>query len=427
MRALSLRALSAFGVLALGAGCARAQTPLKDRPTPEAVKPLDTTPWALPSDHVLTQRGPDYVELGIGMLQQLAQGAPRGNVIVSPLSAGLAVSMLANGATGSTRTGIEQALASGMTMDALNLANQALAGALRTDDVELAVANSLWAREGVPFLPAFMERNRQFYGAEVSSLDFTSPEAARRINDWASRNTRGRITRMVDPPLEADLILYLMNAVYFKGRWEDEFQAASTRSRTFHAPGGDVQRPMMSRTGSYGFLDGDGFEAVRLPYRGGRFAMYVLMPDAGESLAALRGRMTGDAWRRWMEAFGEAQIQLTMPKYRMALESRLNGPLQALGMTDAFSPARASFGAMLPAEYLARQNAYVSEAKQKVFIEVNEEGTEAAAVTGIGVRTTSMPAPPRAFVVDRPFVVAIRDDQTGALLFIGQVNDPVTE
>ncbi|HEX6910751.1 MAG TPA: serpin family protein, partial [Longimicrobium sp.] len=133
------------------------------------------------------------------------------------------------------------------------------------------------------------------------------------------------------------------------------------------------------------------------------------------------------AWREWMGTFRPREVHVTMPRYRMSLESQLNNPLKSLGMADAFDPGRASFGAMLPPEFLQRQNAFVSEARQKVFIEVNEEGTEAAAVTGVEVRTTSAPAPPQAFTVDRPFVLAIRDDQTGALLFVGQVNDPVTQ
>ena len=172
---------------------------------------------------------------------------------------------------------------------------------------------------------------------------------------------------------------------------------------------------------------GEGFQALRLPYRGGRFAMYVLLPDSGETLSSLRGSMTARAWQQWMGAFGTREVQVVMPRYRMAVESRLNAPLQAMGMEDAFSPSAATFNALLNAEYLARQNAYVGEAKQKVFIEVNEEGTEAAAVTGIEMRTTSAPPQPVSFVVDRPFILAVRDDQTGALLFIGQVNDPVTQ
>lgn len=419
--------LAVAGMAALSASCARAQD--KPRVDVRGAKPLDTTPWVPgPAEAAGQQQGgPDYAAFGLDLFRRLANARPDENVVVSPLSAGLAFGMVANGATGTTRSGIEQALATGMGVDALNPANQALAAALRTDDVQLAIANSLWARQGVPFLPSFMDINRRFYNAEVATLDFNSPDAPRRINEWASRNTNGRITQMVEGPLDADLIMYLMNAVYFKGRWQSEFQPQATRPRTFHAPGGDVQRAMMARTDRYGHLRGEGFQGVRLPYRGDRFAMYVLLPDAGQSLADLRGRMTADAWRGWVGRFRPTEVQLVMPRYRMSVESRLNAPLQAMGMAEAFNPNAARFNALLDADYLARQNAYVGAALQKVFIEVNEEGTEAAAVTGVEIRTTSVPAPPVEFVVDRPFMLVIRDDQTGALLFVGQVNDPVTE
>ncbi|HEX2210570.1 MAG TPA: serpin family protein [Longimicrobium sp.] len=426
MRSFLIRPLATAAVLTLGAGCVSAQEDKKV--DARDAQPLDTQPWQVPPAQLPFSATVDYGAFGLGLFRQLADARPNENVVVSPLSAGLALSMLANGAQGETLAGIRRTLVTDAEIGALNATNQGLAQALRTGDVELAIANSLWARQGVPFLPAFLERNRRFYDAEVTSLDLSTPQAAERINRWASEKTNGRITQMVRPPLDPDLVLYLMNAVYFKGRWADEFQASQTRPMPFHAPGGTVQRPMMQRTGSYGYLRADGFQALRLPYRGDRFAMYVLLPDAGASVAALRGRLTPDAWAGWMRGLGAPrEVRVVMPRYRVNVESQLNEPLQALGMADAFSPSRANFGAMLPAEYLARQNAYVSEAKQKVFIEVNEEGTEAAAVTGIGVRTTSMPAQPLSFVVDRPFILAIRDDQTGALLFIGQVNDPVTE
>ncbi|MBW3570093.1 MAG: serpin family protein [Gemmatimonadetes bacterium] len=435
MRSFLFRPVAAASLLTLSAACVAAQEDRMENREPKQLdargaKPLDTQPWQLPPGQLpsVVPAEVDYAAFGLGLFRRLADTRPNQNVVVSPLSAGLAVSMLANGAQGETLAGIERTLGTGLGIEALNGANAALAEALRNGDVELSIANSLWARQGVPFLPAFMERNRRFYGAEVATLDFASPEAPARINRWASENTSGRITRMVDAPMDPDLVLYLMNAVYFKGRWQDEFQAAQTRPMPFHAPGGTVQRPMMQRTGDYRYLRADGFRAVRLPYRGGRFAMYVLLPDEGSSVAALRERLTPRAWAEWMGGFGGArEVRVVMPKYRINVEFALNGPLQALGMAEAFSPARANFGAMLPAEYLARQNAYVSEAKQKVFIEVNEEGTEAAAVTGIGVRITSAPAEPVSFIVDRPFILAIRDDQTGALLFIGQINDPATE
>jgi serpin B len=435
MRSILIRPLAAAALLTLVAACVSAQEDKVDERKPKQidvrdVKPLDTQPWQLPPSQLPASSVVDYAAFGLGVFRQLADAKPNDNVVFSPLSAGLAVSMLANGAQGETLAGIERTLGTGIGVEALNGANVALVQALRGGDVELAIANSLWARQGIPFLPSFMETNRRFYDAEVAALDFSSPAASARINRWVSDKTRGRITRMVeDGPIDADVILYLMNAVYFKGRWQDEFQAGATRPMPFHAAGGrTVQRPMMQRTGEYRYLRADGFQALRLPYRGGRFAMYVLLPDEGSSVAALRGQLTPQAWTDWMGRFGGArEVRVVMPKYRVNVESGLNRPLQALGMADAFSQTRANFGAMLTPEFLRQGNAYVSEAKQKVFIEVNEEGTEAAAVTGIEVRTTSAPAEPVSFVVDRPFLLVIRDDTTGALLYIGQVNDPVTE
>ena len=428
MRSFLLRPLTVAALPALAAACVSAQEPRMDQPKSAAdVKPLDTTPWQLPPADLPSLAPSDYATFGLGLFRQLGDARPDQNVVVSPLSAGLALSMLANGAQGQTLAGIQRALGTGMDVDGLNGTNAALAQALRSGDVELAIANSLWAREGVPFLPSFMETNRRYYQAEVAALDFDSPEAAARINRWVSDKTSGRITRMVEPPISGDVVMYLMNAVYFKGRWEDEFRASATRPMPFRTPRGTVQRPMMTRTGSYGYLQGQGFQAVRLPYRGGRFAMYVLLPDASSSVAALRQGLTPQAWSGWMGRFSPREVRVVMPRYRVNVESRLNAPLAALGMTDAFQQTSANFRSLLPAEYLARGNVYVSEAKQKVFVEVNEEGTEAAAVTGIEMRTTSAPPPPASFIVDRPFLLAIRDDTTGALLFIGQVNDPVTE
>ncbi|WP_420130022.1 serpin family protein [Longimicrobium sp.] len=432
MRPILIRPLVAASLLTLGSACVSAQQDKMDKGEPKQidardVKPVDTRPWQVPPSQAPSFVTADYAAFGLGLFRQLADARPNDNVVVSPLSAGLAISMLANGAQGETLAGIERALATGMDIEALNGTNAALAEALRGGDVELAIANSLWARQGVPFQPAFMERNRRFYNAEIATVDFASAEAARRINRWASDNTSGRITRMVeDGPMAPDAVMYLMNAVYFKGRWQDEFQTSATRPMPFHAAGGrTVQRPMMQRTGDYGYLRAEGFTGLRLPYRGGRFAMYVLLPDQGSSVAALRERLTPTAWAEWMGGFGAArEVRVVMPRYRVNVESGLNRPLQALGMADAFSQTRANFRGMLAAP---GTDAYVSEAKQKVFIEVNEEGTEAAAVTGIEMRTTSAPAEPLSFVVDRPFILAIRDDQTGALLFIGQVNDPVTQ
>jgi serine protease inhibitor len=369
-----------------------------------------------------TRDVPDYAAFGLDLFRRLADAQPDGNVVTSPLSAGIALSLLANGATGATLAGILQTLATGMDLRALNVANAALSGSLRSEDVEIAVANSLWMH-GAPFLPEYVAESQRIYGAEVGALTSAGP-----INDWVSRHTRGRITQMVSDPIDPLVILLLLNAVYFKGRWQEEFRADDTRDRTFHAPSGPVERPMMSRTGHYGYLHGAGFRAARMPYRGDRFAMYVLLPDTGQSLAQLRGRLTAEAWRGWMGVFRNVKMDVVLPRWRMNLESSLNDPLREMGMADAFIGGRAALDAMLPAAYVAQEAPYVSTVLQKVFVEVNEEGTEAAAVTMVAVAGRSLVKDMVVdFIVDRPFVFAIRDDQTGALLFVGQVNDPVTE
>lgn len=368
-----------------------------------------------------------YADLGLGLLQRLAAQPEAGNVIVSPVSAGLAASMLANGAEGETLDGILRALAAADGSEPLNGANAALLEALRSDDLELAVANAMWAREGVPFLPGFLNDVRSLYAAEVAAMDFGAPGTVDAMNAWASRSTRGRIPTMVAAPLPDDLVLFLANAVYFKGRWEDEFRPGATRERPFETPGGTVQHPLMHRMGEYGHLREDGFSAVRLPYRGRRFAMYVLLPDSGVPLAAVRARLTAEEWAGWMSGFESRDVQLALPRFLLRTEADLIPPLATMGMRDSFDERRARFTRMVDASYLARGNVYVSRARQQVFIEVNEEGTEAAAVTSFGATVESAPEPPVPFIVDRPFLFAIRDDASAALLFVGQVVDPAGE
>lgn len=366
----------------------------------------------------------DFAAFGLDLFRQVADGAPDANAIVSPASAGLALSLLGNGATGETRAQIERALAAGMEMDALNAANVALDAALRTEDVQMEIGSSIWARGGTPVLPGYVEQSRRLYRAAAAALDFDQPEAAERINAWVSRSTSGRIKTMVSHPIEPNTILFLLNAVYFKGRWQEEFRPKSTRPGAFHAPGGDVQVPMMSRTGTYDHLRGTGFQALRMPYVGDRFALYVLLPDRGQPLGGLREQLSAKAWRGWMDGFTDGRVNVVMPRFRLELFTLLNAPLKAMGIARAFVPG-AELDAMLPAGYVATAEPYVTKVLQKVFFEVNEEGTEASAATMVEIATRGIgTVRVRDFIVDRPFLLAIRDDQTGTLLFIGQVNDP---
>jgi serine protease inhibitor len=366
----------------------------------------------------------DHAGFGLGLFQRIAAEAPDENVIISPVSAGLAVSMLANGADGATLDGILRTLAATDGVEALNRGSAALMDGLRSDDLEIAVANAVWTGHGFPVLPGFLEAVRGPYVAEVATVDFRDRATVDAMNAWASRSTRGRITEMVRHPLPARQVLFLANAVYFKGRWQDEFRPAGTRDLPFHTPTATIEHPLMHRTAHYGHLRGDGFSAVRLPYRGGRFAMYVLLPDSGVPLDTVRQRLEPEAWNGWMGGFRSREVRLALPRFLLRTSAGLIPPLSEMGMADAFDPRGARFSRLVNLSLLGGENVYVSSADQQVFIEVNEEGTEAAAVTGIGMMATSAPPPPVPFIVDRPFLFGIRDDTTGALLFVGQVVDP---
>jgi serine protease inhibitor len=366
----------------------------------------------------------DYAGFGLGLFQRLASAAPDANVIISPVSAGLAVSMLANGAEGATLEGILRTLAATAGVEALNRGSAALMDGLRSDDLEIAVANAVWTRHDLPVLPGFLDAVRGPYAAEVASVDFRDRATVDAMNAWASRSTRGRIPMMVQHPLPPRQLLFLANAVYFKGRWQDEFRPAATRDLPFHTPTATIEHPLMHRTAHYGHLRGDGFSAVRLPYRGGRFAMYVLLPDSGVPLEAVRQRLGAEAWDGWMSGFRSREVRLALPRFRLRTSAGLIRPLSEMGMADAFDRNGARFTRLVDLSLLAGENVYVSRADQQVFIEVNEEGTEAVALTGMGIAITSAPPPPVPFIVDRPFLFGIRDDTTGALLFVGQVVDP---
>jgi serine protease inhibitor len=366
----------------------------------------------------------DYAGFGLGLFQRLASAVPHENVIISPVSAGLAVSLLANGADDPTLDGILRTLAATEGVEALNRGSAALMDGLRSDDVEIAVANAVWTRHDLPVLPGFLDAVRGPYAAEVASVDFRDPATVDAMNAWASRSTRGRIPMMVQHPLPPRQLLFLANAVYFKGRWQDEFRPAATRDLPFHTPTATIEHPLMHRTAHYGHLRGDGFSAVRLPYRGGRFAMYVLLPDSGVPLEAVRQRLGAEAWDGWMSGFRSREVRLALPRFRLRTSAGLIRPLSEMGMADAFDRNGARFTRLVDLSLLAGENVYVSRADQQVFIEVNEEGTEAAAVTGFDMVVTGVSSPPVPFIVDRPFLFGIREDSTGALLFVGQVVDP---
>jgi serine protease inhibitor len=363
---------------------------------------------------------------GFKLYREVANKSAGNNVFISPASVALCLSMTYNGAVGETKEAMERALEiQGLTHAELNRAYAALRSELENPDprVQLQIANSLWARKGVSFNPAFIARNKEFYGAEVTALDFADPGAPAIITAWVKDKTKDKIEKIVDS-IDAQSVLFLINAIYFKGAWSTEFDKAKTKDDVFTIGSGSQKRlPMMTQSGKYDYYEAKNFQAVSLPYGSGRVSMYVFLPAAGTSISQFLPSLTAANWDVWMKSFSKTQGAIVLPRFKVEYEITLNDALKALGMGVAFDPDRANFAGM----FHTTQNAFISKVKHKTFAEVNEEGTEAAAVTSAEISVTSIAVPRKSFrmVVDRPFFFAIRDNKTGSVLFLGSIVDPM--
>lgn len=361
-------------------------------------------------------------KFGFKLFGELLKQNSNQNIFVSPTSVAIALSMTYNGANGSTQQAIAQTLQlQGMSLDEVNQAQLALSQILTNPDpkVQLNIANSLWARQGINFKPDFLQRNKDFYQAQITNLNFSSPNATSTINNWVSQNTKGKIPTIIDR-ISPDAVLYLINAIYFKGSWTEEFPKNATQERPFTLLNGTrKQHPLMSQFGRFRYYENDSVQAISLPYGSGRMSMYVFLPKPNTTLQSFYSTLTPENWEQWIKQFRTREGSISLPRFKLEYDITLNQTLQALGMGIAFQD-RANFTGMTSTPVS------IDEVKHKTFVEVNEEGTEAAAVTSVGVRATSaMPVDePFNMVVDRPFFVAIRDNQTGTLLFMGSIVEP---
>lgn len=360
---------------------------------------------------------------GFALFRAVTEASPGANTFVSPTSVSMALAMTANGAAGTTREAMAGVLRLDQrTSDELNIASRALSDTLKRDPgggVELTIANSLWSRLGFPFSERFVETNERYYGARLTEIDFNDPGSVDVINGWVSEATKSKIDAIVDH-IPADAMLYLINAIYFDGAWAKPFDKAATKERPFTLlDGSRKMHPMMSQDGRYRYLKGDGFEAVALPYGDEGMSMYVFLPDETSSLSAFLGMLTPERWTRWMEGFRKTSGTIVLPRFTVEYGVELGGALKSLGMGIAFDPTEADFSLLSPVPL------YIGRVKHKTFVKVDEEGTEAAAVTSVEMRLTAVrPSQTFSMVVDRPFFCAIRDEKTGAVLFMGSIFDP---
>jgi len=347
------------------------------------------------------------------------------NLFISPLSVTMALGMTYNGAAGTTEAAMRQTLAlDPMTTPEVNEAFHGLIDLLRGLDprVRFQIANSIWYRQEFTVEPAFLDVNRTAYDARVEGLDFASPAAPQRINDWVSTETQGRITRIVPTPLPGDAVMYLINAIYFKGDWTQQFDRARTRPQAFHLSDGTaVSVPTMSTDKPASILtyrDGT-VQVADLPYGGRAFSMMVVMPRDSAALDSLVQGLTAEQWNGWVAGLDSASLDVSLPKFTLTNDLLLNSMLTALGMGIAFDcdpPEMADFTRMhVP------QEVCISTVKHKTFVDVNEEGTEAGAATAVGIGYTSVPQP---IVVDRPFLFAIRENLSGTIMFLGMITNP---
>jgi serine protease inhibitor len=430
---LTLLLFSVSGGLALGsafcddAGSNKAATqPVQAQPAAAAATP-DLNSLSAGEGKIDMKIAAANNQFGFDLFNQLKLQDKDKNLFFSPLSVAFALTMTYNGAAGVTKEEMQRALKlSGMSTAEINEASAALMKSLKSSDpkIELAIANSLWARKGVQFREDFLARNRQFFNAEIATLDFADPQTLTTINNWVSKNTQGKIPTIIDE-IDGQMVMYLINAIYFKGLWSKKFDKTLTKNEPFYlASGSPKQVPMMSQAGDYRYYRGDKFQAVSLPYGKGGTGLYLFLPDKGSSLGDLLNSFSHDKYEQWMKSFRSNPGDVKIPRFKMEYESSLNKMLVALGMGTAFDESKADFTGMRE-----KRDVYISEVKHKAIVDINEEGTEAAAATSVGIRTTSMRPPQErfTFIADHPFLMIIRDESTGAILFMGTLIDPKCE
>ena len=358
------------------------------------------------------------------LFHRLQKETPGGNLFVSPASVSLALAMTYNGADRDTATAMAKVLRfDQMGLGEINEAFADLRTILQNPDpkVELAIANSLWARQGKRFYDDFLQRNRDYYGAEVAELDFDRPDAAAMINRWVEHQTSGRITDLIEPPIDPLTVLFLINAIYFKADWTEPFDPERTREVSFSMPdGSSKEHPLMFREGQFSCLEREEFQAVSLPYgKTQRLGMLVFLPDPEGSLESFYAGLTPEAWSAWMQQFRETEAVIGLPRFKFEYEASLNDALKAMGMEIAFMAGAADLSKMKPVPPAM----FIADVKHKTFVEVNEKGTEAAAATSVEVRDES--APDFYMIMERPFFFSIVDHKTGSILFMGQVTEPL--
>lgn len=415
---MSLRRLIPCVLLAVVAGCA--DVPLGPR-RGTAPDSLEVLPRALSTGE--QQAIASSNRFAFDLFRSVNTRFLDTNVFISPLSASLALGMTLNGADGETFEGMSQALRLVETdRSRINAAYRDLIDLLLDLDpsVDMRIANAIWYRDDFPFHQSFLDTASHYFNARVAGLDFSDPATVPRINAWVDTATAGKITDVIDG-LDDSIVMLLMNAIYFKGSWRSQFDPALTQNAPFATERGTSYsaRMMHLETQQVALASLNGVQALDLPYGNAAFTMTAILPPSSTDVDAFIETLDQSRWEAIIGALHHTKADVYLPKFRMAWEDTLNSDLKSMGMENAFCEGCANFTRMSP----VGDQLFIDFVKQNTFVDVNEEGTEAAAVTTVGVGVTSLPPSIR---FDRPFVFVIRERLTGTILFMGKVAVPIS-
>jgi serpin B len=405
-----------FGAVLLLSACS---TPAD----PQEVQPIEALPRPLTAEErALADAGEAFA---FDFLREVVRrDDPAANIFVSPLSASMALGMALAGAEAGTFEAMRDALRlGGLEREGIGASYRSLIDVLSGLDpaVRLEIGNSVWHREGFSLEEAYTSEAARDFLARIEALDFSDPGAADVINAWVEEATDGFIGGIVVPPIDPLTMAFLINAIYFEGAWTLQFDPERTVIGDFRRDDGTtVSVPFMSMGDeSFPFAQTPEYQAIELPYGGEAFAMTIVLPAEAVGIDGFVESLDADAWAEIIAGLTETELLVALPKFRLEYEKNLNEVLKALGMAVAFDPAEADFSRM-HRDALSMQ-LHISRVKQKAFVDVDEEGTRAAAVTSVEIGVTSMPL---MFRADRPFLFAIRERLSGAVLFTGVVRDP---
>ncbi len=405
---------SAFFLLCIGliAGCTHKDNPVvQNDPSGGGFTPLEKSVVASANS------------FGFKLFTKVNDAQAGKNVFISPFSVSMAFGMALNGANGVTLDSLKQALGDAeMSMDDINQSYKNISATLTALDPRVAfqIANSVWYKTGFSVLQQFLDDNRLYFDAEIASLDFSQPSALTTINDWVNSKTNGKIPTILSaiPP---EAVMYLINAIYFKGAWTYQFDPQYTKDNLFTcADGSTVSCRMMSQLTTFEYYVNSELQAIDLPYGDRMFSMTVILPRSSTSIDQFAATLSEERWNAIVAGLDSSTVNLFIPKFKLEYARTLNEELKSLGMTIAFSDF-ADFSRITPGGGIM-----ISEVKHKTFVEINEEGTEAAAATSIGFATTTAYGGPSFPImrIDRPFIFAIREHQSGTILFIGKIVNP---